>query len=207
MKAIPEVVVFRLPLYARVLARLEENNVLVVSSQELAMELQFTAAQIRKDLSYFGRFGKQGRGYPVRSLLRELRQILGLDTTWHMALVGVGQLGRAILRYDGFTPQGFQIVLAFDADPAKVGRKISNVVIQDLHQLEETLKARKVDIGIVAVPAESAQEVINRLVGCNLKAILNYAPIEPKVPPGVKVRTLDPVPALQTMTFFLRSQT
>ena len=127
---IPDVVIDRLPVYARALAALERNGREVVSSQELGTQLGVTPAQIRKDLSYFGRFGKQGRGYNVRRLLEELRQILGLDREWTMVVVGVGQLGRAVLSYGGFAPQGFRIVEAFDADPRVVGQHIDDLVVK-----------------------------------------------------------------------------
>src|SRR5579884_3571309 len=129
---IPEVVVERLPVYARALQDLLSQGREVVSSQELGVQLGVTPAQIRKDLSYFGRFGKQGRGYNVPKLLEELRQILGLEREWNLALVGVGRLGRAILSYGGFQPQGFHIVEAFDSDPKTVGRKIGPLVIKDV---------------------------------------------------------------------------
>src|SRR5581483_7998298 len=174
---IPDVVIDRLPVYARALAALERNGREVVSSQELGAQLGVTPAQIRKDLSYFGRFGKQGRGYNVRRLLEELRQILGLERQWDLALVGVGRLGRAILSYGGFYPQGFHIVEAFDSDPKSVGRKIGSLTIKDVLFLDQSLRERRVDIGIVAVPAEAAQEVIDTLVQTGVKAILNYAPI------------------------------
>ena len=151
---IPEVVILRLPLYARVLASLEGQGVEVVSSQTLGTLLQATPAQIRKDLSYFWRFGKQGRGYRVSGLLRELRQILGLERQWSAVLVGVGHLGRAVLSYDGFAPQGFHVVAAFDTDPAKVGTQVAGVPIQDIGELEAVTREKTIDIGIVAVPGE-----------------------------------------------------
>ena len=150
---IPAVVIDRLPVYARALNYLEEQGRDVVSSQELGNVLGVTPAQIRKDLSYFGRFGKQGRGYNVRRLALELRQILGLDRQWSMILIGVGHLGQAILTYDGFQPQGFVIVDAFDADPSVVGKTIGGLVVQPIDDLRAYLEKRPVDIGIVAVPA------------------------------------------------------
>src|SRR3970040_1657216 len=154
---IPPVVIDRLPLYARALASLEAQGREVVSSQELGQQLNVTPAQIRKDLSYFGRFGKQGRGYNVRKLLEELRRILGLNRQWRMALVGTGRLGRAILGYEGFTPQGFRIVEAFDSDPEMVGHEISGLGIKNTAELEAVLSEDRVDVGIVAVPGETAQ--------------------------------------------------
>jgi len=206
---IPEVVIDRLPLYARALSALEAQGREVVSSQELALQGFGDikgAAQIRKDLSYFGRFGKQGRGYNVRRLLEELRQILGLDRQWRMALVGVGRLGRAILGYEGFTPQGFKIAEAFDADPATVGTRVNGLVIKPTDELEKVLAAKTVDVGIVAVPAEGAQRVIDALVRCGVRAILNYAPVAAHVPRGVQMKRVDPVLALQSMTYYLKSR-
>lgn len=202
---IPEVVILRLPLYARVLAALQSQGVDVVSSQILGSLLQATPAQIRKDLSYFGRFGKQGRGYRVTNLLQELRQILGLDKEWSVVLVGVGQLGRAILSYGGFTPQGFHIVAAFDSGPGKTGKRVGEHVIRRVEELDALASNTKIDIGIVAVPAKACQEVVDLLVKCGIKAVLNYAPIQPRVPKGVWVRDIDPVVALQSMTYHLKS--
>jgi redox-sensing transcriptional repressor len=203
---IPDVVIDRLPVYARALAALERNGREVVSSQELGAQLGVTPAQIRKDLSYFGRFGKQGRGYNVRRLLEELHQILGLDRKWTMVVVGVGQLGRAVLSYAGFAPQGFNIIDAFDADPHVIGQKLDHLVVKPVDQIREALAGRPVDIGIVATPASSAQKVIDALVECGVRAILNYAPIAAHVPPHVQVKDIDPVLSLQSMTFHLKNE-
>ena len=202
---IPPVVIDRLPLYARALAMLEAQGREVVSSQELGHQLNVTPAQIRKDLSYFGRFGKQGRGYNVRKLLEELRSILGLNRQWRMTLVGTGRLGRAILGYEGFAPQGFRIVETFDSDPEWVGKQMNGLTIKDTADLETVLKDNPVDVGIVAVPAETAQNVIDRLVACGVQAILNYAPIAAHVPPTVHIKRIDPVLALQGMTYYLKA--
>ena len=201
---VPEVVVLRLPQYVRALADLLRRNVQVVSSQQLGAQLQMTPAQIRKDLSYFGRFGKQGRGYPVSYLLGELRQVLGLERTWNTCLIGIGRLGRAIISYPGFTPEGFNIVAAFDAASSEVGQSIGTLVVQPFSDLDTTIRERDIRIGIVAVPANHAQEVIDQLVKCNVSAILNYAPISPQVPEGVHVRNIDPILSLQSMTFYLK---
>ena len=201
---VPEVVVLRLPQYVRALADLLRRNVQVVSSQQLGAQLQMTPAQIRKDLSYFGRFGKQGRGYPVSYLLGELRQVLGLERTWNTCLIGIGRLGRAIISYPGFTPEGFNIVAAFDAAPSEVGQSIGPLVVQPFSDLDSTIRERDIRIGIVAVPANHAQEVIDQLVKCDVSAILNYAPISPQVPEGVHIRNIDPILSLQSMTFYLK---
>ncbi len=202
---IPEVVIDRLPVYARTLALLTRQGREVVSSQELGTQLGVTPAQIRKDLSYFGRFGKQGRGYNVKHLLEELRQILGLTRPWSMALVGVGKLGQAIAAYGGFAPQGFRIVEAFDADPKLVGTKLNDLVVKSVESLPEVLRGQEVEIGIVAVPAASAQQVIDMLVASGVKGILNYAPIAPQVPPYVRIKNIDPVLSLQSMTYYVEN--
>lgn len=204
---IPEVVIERLPVYVRALAALAAQGQDVVSSQDLGDQLGVTPAQIRKDLSYFGRFGKQGRGYNVGRLLDELQHILGLDRTWDMALVGVGNLGLAILSYGGFGPQGFRIVEAFDASPEMIGRTLGTVRVYDVAELSTRLAARRIDIGIAAVPAAEAQRVINLFVQAGIKAILNYAPIPVQVPRGVHIRQVDPVLELQSMTYFLKGHT
>ena len=201
---VPEVVVLRLPQYVRALGDLLRRGVTVVSSHQLGEHLQMTPAQIRKDLSYFGRFGKQGRGYPVNYLLDELRQVLGLERKWNSCLVGVGRLGRAIINYPGFTPEGFNIVAAFDSSPAEIGVSVGSLVIQPIDELEPTIRERDIRIGIVAVPASHAQDVIDQLVGFGVKAMLNYAPIGPQVPDGVRIRNVDPILALQSMTYYLK---
>ncbi len=202
---IPHVVVLRLPLYTRALALLQAEGQEVVSSAELGDMLRVTPAQIRKDLSYFGRFGKQGRGYNVSKLLEQLRLILGLDRQWRMALIGVGKLGRAILEYGGFGPQGFRVVHAFDSAAGAVGETFGGLTVRPVDELEQALSADPVDIGIVAVPASAAQRVMDSLVRSGVKAILNYAPMPARTPQDVELRQIDPVLALQSMTFHLKS--
>ena len=164
-----------------------------------------TPAQIRKDLSYFGRFGKQGRGYNIEFLLDELRDILGLNGEWRACLVGVGRLGRAIINYTGFAPEGFTIVAAFDSSDYQVGASVGDLCVQPMSDLPDVVDSMGVSIGIVAVPAAEAQSVINRLVDNGIKGILNYAPVAPYVPRGVVVRNIDPVLSLQSMTFYLKN--
>jgi redox-sensing transcriptional repressor len=199
------VVIDRLPVYARALTDLEAQGRDVVSSQELGTVLGVTPAQIRKDLSYFGRFGKQGRGYNVQRLAQELRQILGLDRQWSMILIGVGHLGQAILTYDGFQPQGFIIVEAFDSDPGLVGKRVGGITVRHTSELSAYLAERQVDIGIVAVPAIAAADIISTLVEGGVRSILNYAPTSVAVPSGVEIKNIDPVLALQSMTFYLKT--
>tara|TARA_Y100000588_G_scaffold393252_1_gene508453 strand:+ start:167 stop:805 length:639 start_codon:yes stop_codon:yes gene_type:complete len=200
---VPEVVIMRLPQYVRALGELLGRKINVVSSKQLGDHLQMTPAQIRKDLSYFGRFGKQGRGYPVKYLLSELRQVLGLDNKWNTVLVGVGRLGTAIIEYPGFTPEGFNIVAAFDTNDNQIGSYVGDLRIRDLSQLGKAIISLNVSIAIVAVPATYAQDVIDKLVGYGVKAILNYAPIGAQVPHYVKLRNVDPIIALQSMSYYL----
>ena len=200
---VPEVVVTRLPQYVRVLRELLAQGTQVANSQQLGELLQVTPAQIRKDLSYFGRFGKQGRGYSIRRLLEELQQILGLNSRWNVAVVGVGRLGKAILSYPGFTPDGFNIVAALDNNPELVGKEVEGIAVRPIEDLARVVREEGISIGVVAVPSRFTQEVIDNLVGCGVRAILNYAPIAPQVPPGVRIRNIDPVLSLQSMTYYL----
>ena len=200
---VPEVVIDRLPQYVRTLSHLLDEGVEVTNSQQLGEQLQVTPAQIRKDLSYFGRFGKQGRGYRVRHLLDELKQILGLDSEWNVAVIGVGRLGNAILNYPGFNPDGFHLVAAFDNNLRNVGQEVGGIAVQPMSDLAETVASRNITIAIVAVPSPETQSVVDLLVECGVRAILNYAPINAQVPPGVRVRSIDPVLALQSMTYYL----
>ena len=200
---VPEVVIDRLPQYVRTLSQLLESGVEVTNSQQLGAQLQVTPAQIRKDLSYFGRFGKQGRGYRVRHLLTELKQILGLDSEWNVAVIGVGRLGNAILNYPGFNPDGFHLVAAFDNNPDNLGRVVGGVAVQAMNDLADTVAAREITIAIVAVPSAHTQAVVDQLVACGVRAILNYTPINAQVPAGVRIRNIDPVLALQSMTYYL----
>ena len=206
-RQIPEVVVSRLPMYVRGLAELHQDGIDFINSQDLGHRFGMSPDQIRKDLSYFGKFGRQGRGYNVALLLSELRQILGLDRQWCMAIVGVGRLGRAIMDYKGFVPRGFKIVAAFDKERNVIGKSVSGIVIQDMAELETAVRDKKVDIAVVAVPSTEAQEVIDKLVRSGIKSILNYAPVYAYVPKDVRLEAIDPVLALQGMTYYLaRSQ-
>ncbi len=204
---IPAVVVDRLPHYLRALRILLDDGVEVISSRELGEALGATPAQIRKDLSYFGRFGKQGRGYDVAALLSDLTRILGLEYAWPVVLVGVGRLGRAIITYPGLTPEGFHVRAAFDANPRIVGSDVDSVHVRPTSEMESYIRSEGIDIAIIATPGDVAQDVVNRLVASGIRGILNYAPMTPHVPRGVTVRTIDPVQALQTMTFYLRDST
>lgn len=201
--SVPEVVILRLPLYIRALTQMSEEGQAVVSSKSLGDRLQITPAQIRKDLSYFGRFGKQGRGYKIASLIAELTTILGLNRQWNSCIVGVGRLGKAIINYPGFVPEGFKIVAAFDNDESKIGQTVNEIQILPMNKIRSIVKEHDIKIAILAVPATIAQSVISDLVDTNIKAILNYAPIAPKVPKTLILRNIDPVLSLQSMTYYL----
>lgn len=201
---VPEVVIQRLPLYVRVLTQFSSAGEEVISSEQLGSRLQMTPAQIRKDLSYFGRFGKQGRGYDIAMLEGQLRSILGLDRKWNAAVVGMGRLGRAVVSYPGFAPEGFVIAAAFDANEAIVGQTLNGLDVQSITQLTKSVRELDIKIGIVTVPIDHAQEVIDALVEAGIKSILNYAPLSPQVPEGVTVRGIDPVLSLQSMTYYIK---
>ncbi len=199
----PDVVIRRLPLYARSLRYLLEEGILSVSSQELGERINVTAAQIRKDLSYFGEFGKQGIGYDVEKLLHHIERILGLNQHWPVVLVGVGYLGQAIARYDGFRAAGLQIVGLFDSDPTKIGQPVGELTIGDYSQLQAVVRTQHVRLAIIAVPATHAQTVADLLIEAGVRAILNYAPIVLQTPDDVWVRSIDPVAVLHSMTYYL----
>ena len=201
---IPDVVIDRLPLYYRLLSRLEQEGRAVISSQELGEELGVTPAQIRKDLSYFGRFGKQGRGYSVIRLAEELRLILGLDRRWRVVVVGIGRLGRALSSYPGFEGQGFDIVGRYDSGPSVIGTTLDGNAILDAKDLERDLRKTPVDIGIIAVTAEAAQDVADTLIRGGVRAVLNYTPARVQVPIGIELKHINPVLFLQSMTYHLK---
>ena len=200
---IPPVVVGRLPLYLRTLCYAQQEGLTTISSHELGRRLGISAAQIRKDLSLFGEFGKQGTGYPVAMLIRQLRRILHVDRVWDMALVGVGALGRALLAYQGFARRGFRVALAFDSDPRKIGQRVGSFVVQDVRRLEEAIRIADIRLGMIATPASAAQEIAERMVDAGVRGILSYAPIHLQLPPEVRVEYIDPVIHLQRMTFYL----
>ena len=203
---IPDIVIRRLPIYARSLQYLAHEGVETVSSGELGARLGVSAAQIRRDLSYFGEFGKQGKGYNVDYLLKQISSILRLDREWPMVLVGVGHLGRALLHYEDLSQAGFFIKALFDHNPVKIGQKVGDLTIRAMEDLPTLLKREKIKMAIMAVPARGAQEAADALIAAGVRAILNYAPIIVQVPPYVKIRHIDPVVALQSMTFYIRDE-
>lgn len=201
---IPDVVISRLPIYLQALRRLRElGHKTTTSSQELGEMLGISSAQIRKDLSHFGEFGKQGTGYHIIYLSEQLQRILKLDQEWPVALVGAGFLGHALASYGGFRSRGFSIRWIFDNDAGKIGSEIGGVRVQDVASLEKTLRRENAQLAIIAVPAPAAQEIADRLVEAGVRAILTYAPITLSVPAHVQVQYSDPVAQLQRMTFYL----
>ncbi len=199
----PDVVIRRLPLYARSLRYLLQEEVRSVSSQELGERINVTAAQIRKDLSYFGEFGKQGIGYDVEKLLHQIERILGLNQEWPVALIGIGHLGEAIARYEGFRRQGIRIAALFDSDSSKIGTDINGLTVMNDDQIDRVLREQAIKLAIIAVPASRAQEVADMLVTAGVRAVLNYAPVVIQVPEHVWVRHIDPVAVLHSMTYYL----
>jgi redox-sensing transcriptional repressor len=193
----------RLSVYTRCLLQLEEDGVKTISSQELAERFNLNSAQVRKDLAYFGEFGVRGIGYYVSGLKAELQKILGLDREWQVALVGFGNLGSALFHYKGFARQGFRISAVFDDDPAKCSKSADGVSILPLRDLAREAKARNLQLAIVAVPAESAQAVIERLAAAGIKAILNFAPGRMKAAREVRLKNVDLSIELETLSFYL----
>jgi len=200
---IPDIIIGRLPIYLRALQQLSEKGILTTSSQELGEIIGISAAQIRKDISQFGEFGKQGTGYSIPYLIERLRNILKVDRGWEVVVVGMGDIGHALARYNGFTNRGFHIKMVFDNDPNKVGQQVGEYEIYDTASLPEKLKQSKIKIAMLTVPATAAQETADLLVKSGIKAILNYAPISLNVPRNVHVQYIDPVTHLQRMTYYL----
>lgn len=199
-RKIPQSTVRRLSHYLRSLEGFE-NEGGTVSSEELAARGQTTAAQVRKDLSHFGSFGKRGLGYRVDELRSRLRQILGIDRPWRVALVGAGRIGRALFEYPDFQARGYECVAIFDSDPDKVGRRLGDQTIRDSATLEGALKEHQVELVILAVPAEAAHEVAQRAVDAGVKGILNFAPIRLNVPPRIPVQDVNLVMELEALSF------
>jgi redox-sensing transcriptional repressor len=200
---VPDIIIGRLPIYLRALNFLLEEGREITASQELADKLGISPAQIRKDLSHFGEFGKQGTGYEIKYLREQLRKILKVDKEWDVALVGAGDLGHAIAHYGNFDISGFHIIAVFDRNPRKIGTKMGRFQILDSESIPTVIQDMGIQIAIIAVPADSAQQVAETLIKAGVQAILNYAPITLNVPPEVQVQYIDPVVYLQSMTYYL----
>lgn len=202
-KTIPDIIVGRLPLYLRALQSMKNGGRQITSSQELGEWLGISAAQIRKDLSQFGEFGKQGTGYTIEYLCKEIQKILKVDRVWDMAIVGAGDIGEAVARYQGFANRGFRVAMVFDNDPEKIGQKKGEFVVQDASRMAEKIREAGIRIAMISVPASNAQEVADELVNAGVKAILNYAPVSLNLPPDVRLQHIDPAVHLQRMTYYL----
>lgn len=201
---IPAVTITRLSIYSRCLESLAQEDVTIIASDKLAQKCGINPAQIRKDLAYFGEFGIRGVGYFVKELLFEIRRILGLNKTWKMALVGIGNLGSALIAHENFIRQGYEFVAIFDVDPAKVGRRLpSGQLIHHVDEMDQVAKEKGVEIGVIATPASKAQLAAYRLIGAGIKAILNFAPIQLQVPEGMAVENVDFTVKLDNLAYHL----
>jgi redox-sensing transcriptional repressor len=204
LEQVSELTTNRLSVYLRCLNELEAAGVKTSSSQALAERFHLNAAQIRKDLAYFGEFGVRGVGYYVRDLKRHLRQILGLDRKLRVAIIGAGNLGLALADYPGFRQEGFEIAALFDSVKEKVGQKSrGGVPILDIHDLKKQAKRDAISIAVVAVPASSAQRVVDQVVAAGIKAVLNFSPGALKVPADVKLKSVDLTVSLESLSFYL----
>jgi redox-sensing transcriptional repressor len=199
---IPDIIITRLPVYLRALQRMADNGIKTTSSQEMGERVGISAAQIRKDISQFGEFGKQGTGYSIPYLIDKLREILKVDRMWDVIIVGAGDMGHALARYQGFSNRGFNVVMIFDNDKNKVGQKIGDFTIEDTDNLVEKVKSANIKIAMLTIPASVAQAVADKLIEAGVRAILNYAPISLSVPKGVRVQHIDPATHLQRMTYY-----
>ncbi|MGE5745581.1 MAG: redox-sensing transcriptional repressor Rex [Gemmatimonadota bacterium] len=206
MRKISDSTVRRLALYLRFLEQSAAQQVTTISSAELARRGGTTSAQVRKDLSFFGSFGKRGLGYSVPELSARIREILGLKRTHRVVLVGAGKMGGALLHYRGFRQHGFDVVAIYDKDPKKIGTRSDGLMVRDVRQLEADLKKEPPDIAILVTPAEAAQEVTDRLVRAGVKAILNFAPVSLTVPDDVAVQSVNMALELETLSFALANR-
>ncbi len=203
-KSVPDIVVGRLPIYLRALTFLKADNREITSSQELGDRLGISSAQIRKDLSHFGEFGKQGTGYDITHLERNLKEILHVDRMWDVVLVGAGDLGTALASYRGFAGRGFRIAAVFDKDPECIGKVVGHdLVVEDVATLGTRVKDAGWQLAIIAVPADQAQLVANILVEAGVIAVLNYAPITLMCPSSIRIEHIDPTVHLQHLTYYL----
>ncbi|KKM09007.1 redox-sensing transcriptional repressor rex [Clostridiales bacterium PH28_bin88] len=200
---IPEATIIRLSVYSRFLTQVDRRGVVTISSGEIAEGVGVSPAQVRKDLAYFGEFGTRGVGYNVKDLHRHIMKILGLNNSWPVIMVGAGNLGTALCMYGGFRERGFRVVGIFDSDPHKIGYKLNGIEIYPLNEMVEVVNQTGAAIGIIAVPADGAQEVANLLVEAGVKAILNFAPRVLSVPEEIELRNVDLSVNLEILTFNL----
>ena len=206
MRKISESTVRRLSLYLRFLEESEQQGHATISSEELARRGGTTSAQIRKDLSFFGSFGKRGLGYSVPELAHRIREILGLERAYRVILVGAGKIGGALVHYEGFRQRGFHVAAIYDRDPKKIGSRWNGLVVRDVKHIETDLKKEPSDIAIVVTPAAAAQDVVDRMVRAGVKAILNFAPVQLTVPRDVAVKTVNMALELETLSYSLANR-
>lgn len=202
-RKIPKETIDRLPLYLRCLEKLIEDGEKNISSKKFSDKLNLNSAQVRKDLSYFGDFGTRGVGYSTRNLATEIREILNLDQKWKMALAGVGNIGSALLTYTGFDERIFEISMAFDQNPQLIGEEINGVKVEDISRMEERIGEEDVKLGIIAVPASSAQEVADKMGKGGVKGVLNFAPTLLDLPEGVELAQVDITRELEQLVYYL----
>jgi redox-sensing transcriptional repressor len=201
---IPSATITRLSLYSRALEELMHSQVNIIASDKLAQKCGVNPAQVRKDLAYFGEFGVRGVGYFVKELLFEIKKILGLNRRWRMALVGIGNLGLALVAHENFAKQGYEFVAVFDVDPKKVGRRLpSGQMIYGIDELEKVIKDNTIEIGVIATPAVQAQATARRFIDAGIKAILNFAPIQIQMPEGFIVENVDFTVKLDNLAYHL----
>ena len=206
MRKVAESTIRRLSLYLRFLEEFEGQGVATVSSGALASRGGTTSAQVRKDLSFFGSFGKRGLGYPVPELADRLREILGLKQRYQVGMIGAGKIGSALVQYRGFKQRGFDIVAIFDSDPAKIGKQWNGLTIQDIATLEAEFARRPLGMAVLVTPADAAQPVTDRLVALGVKAVLNFAPVQLVVPDDVVVKTVNLALELETLSYALANR-
>jgi redox-sensing transcriptional repressor len=203
LKRIADSTVRRLSVYLRFLEEFEERGLATVSSDELARRGGTTSAQVRKDLSFFGSFGKRGLGYAVPELATSLREILGLGRQWKVVIVGAGKIGAALAQYRGFRQRGFSIVAAYDTNPEKIGRTLEGIEIRDMTRFEADVAAEHPEIAVLATPTDAAQSVLDRVNRAGIKAVLNFAPVQLHAPADVTVKTVNMAMELEGLTFAL----
>jgi redox-sensing transcriptional repressor len=206
VKRIAESTVRRLSIYLRFLEEFEGRGLATVSSEELARRGGTTSAQVRKDLSFFGSFGKRGLGYSVPELATSLRAILGLGRDWRVVIIGAGKIGAALAQYRGFRQRGFRIIAAYDSNPDKVGRPLEGIEVRDISRLESDVAAEQPDIAVIAIPSEGAQTVLDRVVKAGVKAVLNFAPVQLNAPADVTVKTVNMAMELEGLSFALTNR-
>lgn len=203
VKHIAESTVRRLSLYLRFLEEFESQGHATISSGELALSGGTTSAQVRKDLSFFGSFGKRGLGYAVKDLITAIREILGLQREWSVVIVGAGKIGAALAQYRGFTARGFHVVGVYDKDPARVGERLGALTVRPEAELERDLAKLKPEIAVICVPGEAAQPLVDRVTSAGIKAVLNFAPAPLHVPEGVTLRAVNMATELEILAFGL----